>query len=177
MSKSCHSMYSRMLWDACLFVSAVAHQDWDACLTHILFIVHLFISDWSEHTLFACYLDFCLVCYKLMHLLTLSNYIIYTVIYFNIYGSLLSVCYPARTINILLVGPYYAGPKSTLAHFTPALIPPRENFDLPPFRAAFNATIRKIRKKARFSIYNNNYFVFNVFFSRRIKFSMIKYLL
>ena len=64
-----------------------------------------------------------------------------------------------------LVGPYYAGPKSTPAHFTPALIPPRENFDLPPFSAAFNATIRKIRKKARFLIYNNNYFVFNVFFS------------
>ena len=32
-----------------------------------------------------------------------------------------------------LVGPYYAGPKSTPAHFTPALIPPRANFDLPPF--------------------------------------------
>ena len=66
-----------------------------------------------------------------------------------------------------LVGPYYAGPKSTPAHFTPALIPPRANFDLSPFRAAFNATIRKNQKnqkKARFLIYNNNYFVFNVFF-------------
>ena len=56
-----------------------------------------------------------------------------------------------------LVGPYYAGPKSTPAHITPALIPPRTNFDLPPFRAASNA-----RKKARFLIYNNNYFVLNV---------------
>ena len=46
-----------------------------------------------------------------------------------------------------LVGPYYAGPKSTPAHFTPALIPPRANFDLPPFRAAFNATIGKNQKK------------------------------
>ena len=45
-----------------------------------------------------------------------------------------------------LVGPYYAGPKSTPAHFTPALIPPRANFDLPPFRAAFNATIGKNQK-------------------------------
>ena len=48
-----------------------------------------------------------------------------------------------------LVGPYYAGPKSTPAHFTPALIPPRANFDLPPFRAAFNATIGKNRKNQK----------------------------
>ena len=66
--------------------------------------------------------------------------------------------------NTYLVGPYYAGPKSTPAHFTPALIPPRANFDLPPFRAAFNATIGKNQKKGKvFLIYNNNYFVFNVF--------------
>ena len=43
-----------------------------------------------------------------------------------------------------LVGPYYAGPKST-----PALIPPRANFDLPPFRAAFNATIGKNQKNQK----------------------------
>ena len=48
-----------------------------------------------------------------------------------------------------LVGPYYAGPKSTPAHFTPALIPPRANFDLPPFRAAFNATIWKNQKNQK----------------------------
>ena len=40
-------------------------------------------------------------------------------------------------------------PKSTPAHFTPALIPPRANFDLPPFRAAFNATIGKNQKKGK----------------------------
>ena len=59
-----------------------------------------------------------------------------------------------------LVGPYYASPKSMPAHITPALIPPRANFDLPPFRAAFNATIVQ---KERVLIYNNSYFVFNVF--------------
>ena len=48
-----------------------------------------------------------------------------------------------------LVGPYYAGPKLTPAHFTPALIPPRANFDLPPFRAAFNATIGKNQKNQK----------------------------
>ena len=48
-----------------------------------------------------------------------------------------------------LVGPYYAGPKSTPAHFTPALIPPRANFNLPPFRAAFNATIGKNQKNQK----------------------------
>ena len=51
--------------------------------------------------------------------------------------------------NVYLVGPYYAGPKSTPAHFTPALIPPRANFDLPPFRAAFNATIGKNQKNQK----------------------------
>ena len=44
---------------------------------------------------------------------------------------------------LYLVGPYYAGPMLTLADFTPALILPRATFDLPPFRAAFNATIGK----------------------------------
>ena len=63
-----------------------------------------------------------------------------------------------------LVGPYYAGPKSTPAHFTPALIPPRANFYLPPFRAAFNATIGKNQKnQKKGKVFNNNYFVFNVF--------------
>ena len=58
-----------------------------------------------------------------------------------------------------LVGPYYAGPKST-----PALIPPRANFYLPPFRAAFNATIGKNQKnQKKGKVFNNNYFVFNVF--------------
>ena len=65
--------------------------------------------------------------------------------------------------NEYLVGPYYAGSNSTRTIFTPALITPRANFDLPPFRAAFNATIGKIRKKARFLIYNNSYFLFNCF--------------
>ena len=51
--------------------------------------------------------------------------------------------------HMYLVGPYYAGPKSTPAHFTPALIPPRANFDLPPFRAAFNATIGKNQKNQK----------------------------
>ena len=32
---------------------------------------------------------------------------------------------------------------NTPAHITPALIPPRENFDLPLFRAAFNGKIQK----------------------------------
>ena len=54
-----------------------------------------------------------------------------------------------RTSYQYLVGPYYAGPKSTPAHFTPALIPPRANFDLPPFRAAFNATIGKNQRKGK----------------------------
>ena len=61
-------------------------------------------------------------------------------------------------LSIYLVGPYYAGPKSTPAHFTPALIPPRENFDLPPFRAAFNATIGKNQKnQEKGKVHNNNY--------------------
>ena len=54
-----------------------------------------------------------------------------------------------RHILVYLVGPYYAGPKSTPAHFTPALNPPRANFDLPPFRAAFNATIGKNQKNQK----------------------------
>ena len=45
-----------------------------------------------------------------------------------------------------LVGPYYAGPNSTPAPLTPALITPRQNLGLPQLRAAFNATVRKIRK-------------------------------
>ena len=59
---------------------------------------------------------------------------------------------------------FYQGTGTLLALITPALIPPRANFDLPPFRTAFNATIGKNQKKARFLIYNNNYFVFNAFF-------------
>ena len=51
--------------------------------------------------------------------------------------------------GLYLVGPYYASPKSTPAHFTPALIPPRANFDLPPFRAAFKATIGKKQKNQK----------------------------
>ena len=82
---------------------------------------------------------------------------------------------------VYLVGPYYAGPKSTPAPFTPALIPPRANFDLPPFRAAFNATIgknQKNQKKGKVLKLQEQLFRFQcVFFSRRIKFSMIKYLL
>ena len=54
-----------------------------------------------------------------------------------------------KKLMLYLVGPYYAGPKSTPAHFTPALIPPRANFDLPPFRAAFNATIGKNQKNQK----------------------------
>ena len=54
-----------------------------------------------------------------------------------------------RVFDLYLVGPYYAGPKSKPAHFTPALIPPRANFDLPPFRAAFNATIGKNQKNQK----------------------------
>ena len=54
-----------------------------------------------------------------------------------------------NVVFIYLVGPYYAGPKSTPAHFTPALISPRANFDLPPFRAAFNATIWKNQKNQK----------------------------
>ena len=77
-----------------------------------------------------------------------------------------------------LVGPYYAGPKSTPAHFTLAIIPPRENFDLPPFRAAFNAMMGKNQKKGKLLKLQEQLFRFQcVFFSRRIKFSMIKYLL
>ena len=45
-----------------------------------------------------------------------------------------------------LAGPYYAGPNSTPAPLTPVLITPRQNLGLPSLRAAFNATVRKIRK-------------------------------
>ena len=50
-----------------------------------------------------------------------------------------------RNLTYLVV-PYYAGPKPTPAHFTPALITPIADFDLPPFRAAFNATISAVGK-------------------------------
>ena len=47
---------------------------------------------------------------------------------------------------VYFVGPYYAGPNSTPAPLTPALITPRQNLGLASLRAAFNATVRKIRK-------------------------------
>ena len=54
-----------------------------------------------------------------------------------------------------LVGPYYAGPNSTPAPLMPALITPRQNLGQPPLRAAFNATVRKIRKLKNNKEYNH----------------------